>query len=275
MSYLTSPVVEKHSQDLRAALKPVQERLLHHPLYTAVKDARGLRIFMTTHVFAVWDFMSLLKRLQIDLTCTTLPWLPGKDPMAARFVNEVVLGEECDVVTPGTPPISHYELYLRAMREVEADPRPIETMLEKLHSNGGKWSEGLDHIKANLAKNVPISPNTFTFVRKTFETCDTKATHQVAAYFLYGREDPIPEMFQSLLGTLETAGVKCEGLILYLKRHIEVDSEDHGPLVAKLMKLLCNTDNKKWEEATASAIEAIEMRIHLWDGILAEIKKSH
>jgi len=41
------------------------------------------------------------------------------------------------------------------------------------------------------------------------------------------------------------------------------------------MKLLCNSDQKKWEEATSVAIEAIEQRILLWDGILSEIKKAH
>jgi hypothetical protein len=227
---------------------------------------------MNSHVFAVWDFMSLLKRLQIELTCTTLPWRPGRDAVAARFINEVVLGEECDIVSHGTVPTSHYELYLRSMREVEADPKPIEAMLARLSTNGNSWKEALEHTRTQF-QSTHIPKNTFDFVKHTFEICDNAPVHQVAAYFLYGREDPIPEMFQSLLGTLESSGVQCEGLILYLRRHIEVDSEDHGPLVAKLMKLLCNTDAKKWEEATKSAIEAIEMRISLWDGILSEIQK--
>jgi len=266
--------VEQLSQNLLSAIKPVQHRLQHHQLYKTVKDARGLRIFMTNHAFAVWDFMSLLKRLQIDLTCTTLPWLPGRDPIASRFINEVVLGEECDVVTPGGTPISHYELYLRAMKEVEADTTPISAMISRLQTNGGKVADALEHLRSthqvgNAKGTIP--KQTFDFVKKTFDVCDHKAVHQVASYFLYGREDPIPEMFQSLLGTLESSGVPCEGIIIYLKRHIEVDSEDHGPLVAKLMKFLCNTDTKKWEEATKSAIEAIEERILLWDGILERI----
>jgi len=277
---LSSPAVEQFSQNLITAIKPVQERLQHHPLYKAVKDARGLRIFMTNHVFAVWDFMSLLKRLQIDLTCTTLPWVPGRDPVAARFVNEVVLGEECDVVSSGTPPISHYDLYINAMKEVGSDTKPIETILARLKTNGGKWPEALEYTRSvyehsskcnGTSSETHMPKNTFDFVGKTFEVCDNKAVHQVAGYFLYGREDPIPEMFQSLLGTLEHSGVPCSGLLVYLKRHIEVDSEEHGPLVAKLMKMLCSNDSKKWEEATKSAVEAIEARIMLWDGILHEI----
>jgi len=227
---------------------------------------------MRSHVFAVWDFMALLKRLQIDLTCTTVPWLPGKDPLAARFINEIVLGEECDVVTPGTPPISHYQLYLGAMKELDADTKPIEILIDKLIKNGGKIYEALEFTKKQYGGYIP--QNTFDFVRKTFDICDSKPVHEVAAYFLYGREDPIPEMFQSLLGTLESSNVSCEKLKLYLKRHIEVDSEDHAPLVAKLMKHLCNVDETKWEQATKSAIHAIEQRIILWDGILNEIQSS-
>ena len=61
--------------------------------------------------------MSLVKRLQSELTCNSLPWLPPINPRIARFTNEVVLGEETDL-SPDGEPISHFELYLRAMDEI-------------------------------------------------------------------------------------------------------------------------------------------------------------
>ena len=59
-----------HLGSLRAAL-------LDHPIYTQVASVADLRRFMEDHVFAVWDFMSLLKRLQQDMTCIKGAVVPG------------------------------------------------------------------------------------------------------------------------------------------------------------------------------------------------------
>ena len=69
-------------------------QLCSHPLFMEITSVNKLQTFMEHHVFAVWDFMTLTKRLQQDLTCTHLPWLPPTDPQAARLINETVLGEE-------------------------------------------------------------------------------------------------------------------------------------------------------------------------------------
>lgn len=107
-------------EDLRKIVAPLRERLLNHPIYTAVNSLDRLREFMRIHVFAVWDFMSLVKRLQGELTTQRLPWMPPFRPEIARFANEVVLGEETDLNLDGKP-LSHFELYLRAMDEVGAE----------------------------------------------------------------------------------------------------------------------------------------------------------
>ena len=49
---------------LRSRLAPVQSALFDHMVYRRIDGIDALRTFMEYHVFAVWDFMSLLKALQ-------------------------------------------------------------------------------------------------------------------------------------------------------------------------------------------------------------------
>ncbi len=90
-------------------LGSLRAALLDHPLYADVASIADLRRFMEDHVFAVWDFMSLLKRLQQDVTCTRVPWFPANNARAARLINDIVIGEETDVDPDGTY-VSHLDL---------------------------------------------------------------------------------------------------------------------------------------------------------------------
>src|SRR6202453_446706 len=110
----------------RDRLNTLRAQLLEHPVYTEVASVHDLRRFMEDHVFAVWDFMSLLKRLQQDMTCTRVPWFPAENARAARLVNDIVIGEETDIDPDGTY-ASHLDLYLRAMGDVGASTRQFET----------------------------------------------------------------------------------------------------------------------------------------------------
>ena len=115
----------KVSSQARINVVDLVEAVREHPLYEHVSDENSLRILMRTHVFAVWDFQSLLKSLQRSLTCVDVPWLPTADAEARRFVNEIVLDEESDVA-PGGGYLSQFELYVQAMTECGADREPIE-----------------------------------------------------------------------------------------------------------------------------------------------------
>src|SRR5260221_11185930 len=85
-----------HLERLRGRLAPLKDALLNHALYQDIRDLAALRRFMEHHVFAVWDFMSLLKSLQRRLCCVDVPWLPTTDATATRFINETVLAGERD-----------------------------------------------------------------------------------------------------------------------------------------------------------------------------------
>ena len=64
-------------------ISETRKELLNHPLYARLNSEQAIANFMETHVYAVWDFMSLVKALQIDLTSVKLPWVPTKDNVSS------------------------------------------------------------------------------------------------------------------------------------------------------------------------------------------------
>jgi hypothetical protein len=240
----------------------VREQLLQHPIYSQLNTPERVRILMKHHAFAVLDFMSLLKKLQQQVTCVSVPWVPRKHADYARFVNEIVLGEETDEDVEGGY-ISHFELYLRAMEEVGADTSPIQHFVQKL-------SIGIDPRTA-LQSDDRIPESVRQFVAGTMELAMHGAPHEVAAAFFFGREDLIPDMFQLLVDEVAANGLQAPGLQYYLKRHIELDGDEHGPLAERLLVSLCHGDEEKFAAAQTVARRSLQARITLWDGVLAEI----
>lgn len=232
-------------------------RLFQHPVYAAVQSLPQLRLLMREHVFAVWDFMSLLKRMQQLVTGTTTPWMPNRDSSSTRFILEIVLGEEADEDGRGGY-LSHFELYREAMLDVGADTGPIDDFLACLR-RGDKWDTALN--------TVAILPATRAFVQNTMSVVEHGAPHEVAAAFFYGREDIIPEMFQRLVPLLEPQGLRVERMLHYLRRHIEVDGDSHGPLAKQLLERLCEGSPQAEQRAIEAAIAALQSRMRLWDGI--------
>ena len=228
-----------------------------HPIFSEINSLPILQRFMETHVFAVWDFMSLTKRLQQELTCVQLPWLPPQDPQAARLINEIVLGEESDDrVNHGH--YSHFELYLDAMREVGASTTAVERFVA-LQREGVSYDTAL--------QSVEVDPAAANFVRHTLHTALHAPGHSVAAAFLHGRESVIPQMFQRILDDWGIGIEQAPTFRYYLERHIEVDSEDHGPAAEKLLARLVDGDAQREEDVYAAAIAAVQSRIALWDGL--------
>ncbi len=247
-------------ESLRHALTEARAELVRHPVYHAVDSPEKLRLFMGWHVFAVWDFMSLAKRLQRDVTCVTLPWTPPASAAAARFVNEVVLSEESDVGPDGNP-ASHLELYVRAMEEVEADTAPIETFLRQIES-GTELSDAL------VAARAP--EGAAAFVGDTIDIAQNGTTVEVAAAFLFGREDVIPDMFERLLEHWSEDSVAW--FRYYLQRHIELDGDEHGPLAERLLADVAGTDPVAWKAAEEAATRAIRSRLRLWDDLVVALE---
>ena len=248
---------------LEKEIAPYKKQLSQHPVYTALREIEDIQTFMELHVYAVWDFMSLLKSLQHTLTCVQIPWKPVANPKTARFINEIVLGEESDVNEKGEPK-SHFEMYLDAMKEVQADCLPILQFVDQINS--------LSDIDEKL-KNSPLPQEAIEFLRFTFQTIATQESHKIASAFTFGREDLIPDMFIEIINHSENqAASKFPKLRYYLERHIELDGDDHGPLSIEMIRELCQQDENKWIEVIDIAKSALKARIVLWDGILATME---
>tara|TARA_B100001250_G_scaffold160624_1_gene137988 strand:+ start:2397 stop:3137 length:741 start_codon:yes stop_codon:yes gene_type:complete len=230
-------------------LQPYKEDIVNHLLYKKLKSVPDIAILMEHHVYAVWDFMSLLKALQSILTCTSSPWKPVGDKKIRHLINSIVLEEESDIDQEGNP-ASHYEMYLDAMKECGANTLPVEEFVSKV----------VDH-------NLPlVNKGVDDFLKTTFNIIKSGDAHKIAAAFTFGREDLIPDMFTAIVKEYNKTN-NLDKFIYYLERHIELDGGEHGPLALKLISDLCGDDNQKWKEVEKVAVDCLTARKDLWDVI--------
>ena len=241
-----------------------REKLLKHKLYSNIESIKDLRVFTENHVYAVWDFMSLLKALQIKLTCTKTPWVPNSNSQTAYLINEIVLAEETDINQAGKRK-SHYELYLDAMIDIGAEIEFPTKTINKIASS--------ENIFMSIDK-LEIHENIKEFLKFTFSVIKEGKPHKIAAIFTFGRENLIPNMFNEILREFEknvTEG-DISKLIYYFERHIELDEDEHGPMALEMVSMLAENDPKKWNEIESISIQALEKRILLWDAINEHIE---
>ncbi len=251
-------------ENIEKQIEPLREKLRTHRLYDVLAAPYDIRIFMQQHIYAVWDFMSLLKALQKHLTCTTLPWKPAPNPKLARFINEIVHGEESDINEKGEPK-SHFNMYLEAMHETGADTQPITDLLAGI--------KDLSNVNAQIDQ-AEMPAATKDFLHFTFNLIKTDEPHKIAAAFTFGREDLIPDMFLGIINrAYKESNQNFPKLTYYFERHIEVDGDEHGPLSLEMIEELCGNDNVKWKDALTVAQEALQRRIALWDAVAEEIAK--
>ena len=247
---------------IKQNIEPLRQQIINHKVYSAISELEDLQVFMEHHIYAVWDFMSLLKALQINLTCTTLPWFPVGDALTRQLINEIVAGEESDLDAEGNVK-SHFELYLDAMTQCGANVAPINHFLQSLQ-------KGRDFAMAFELADVPQAGR--NFINSTFETINSGKTHLQAASFTFGREDLIPNMFFSMVNDLNsTQPEKVSIFKYYLERHIEVDGDHHSHLALSMTEKLCEKDERFWLEAEETTKLALQKRIDLWDAAYAQI----
>jgi len=249
----------EYINNVNAFIAAERNQLLAHPLYYKIKTIEDLQVFMQGHIYAVWDFMSLLKALQQKLTCTTTPWYPSKFPNTRYLINEIVVAEESDEYIDGRR-LSHFEMYLDALDTLGGDSNEVNNFLQDVY-------EGGDIL--NVIAQSALHPNIKEFLAFTFDVIENGSAHEIAAAFTFGREDLIPDMFSSILKEIQLnfPNSNLEKLLYYFERHIELDADEHGPLAMKMIMELCEADPVKWKQVEEVSKIALQKRIKLWDAI--------
>jgi hypothetical protein len=169
-----------------------------------------------------------------------------------------VLAEESDEDGRGGF-ASHFELYHRAMNRCGADTVAIDGFL-------GDLRRGTSVAAALESPEVPACAR--RFVRQIFDVIEGGNPCAVASAFTFGREDLLPVVFQRIVDELNVgAGGGLEDFMYSLRRHIGLDGEEHGPMAHRLVLSLCGHDEDRWQIAEQVAVDCLEARRELWDGI--------
>ena len=250
-------------QQLEEAIAQQKEEIIYHPLYRSITSIDDLKVFMEHHVFAVWDFMSLLKALQRSLTCVQIPWYPIGDANTRYLINEIVTGEESDIDHLGNRK-SHYEMYLEAMEQCGADTTSITKLTQALKEGNSM----------QIALRIADAPEAAVdFVSDTFDIISHATPAIQSAVFTFSREDLIPDMFISIIKDLDSEFPESISIFkYYLERHIEVDGDHHGNLALQMTSTLCGDDPSVWQDAIQAVKRSLQFRIKLWDCALMKIK---
>ncbi|MBA4542783.1 MULTISPECIES: DUF3050 domain-containing protein [Thermoactinomyces] len=246
------------TQSLQAARKEI----LTHALLSHLHTEGNVRIFMKHHIFVVWVYMSLLKKLQQSFTCVSLPWLPRTNASFARFLNELAVWEETDKDGKGNY-ASHFEIYFQAMEEMKADTNPIETYLQMLQA-------GYHPVESLFQSEIP--PSAADFTKQCLELAGNGQLHEVASAFCYGYEYLVPELYARLAKSFSKISVS-ERLIYFLNRHTQISSNKRAPIAENLLLTLCGEDPVKIGQAEKVAHATLAAWRGVLDGILAEIKR--
>ena len=232
----------------------------------AITSIADLRLFMEHHVFAVWDFMLLLKTLQQHLAPSGVPWVPPTHPEIAGLVNSLVVEEECDLLPEklgGPLHLSHFAIYRRAMVEIDANTAVIDAVLQQ--ASRGDLAGAVRH------RGIP-APSA-RFLRNTQELIYSGEVHALAAAFAYGRELLVPDLFRGLLDRLTVLELPCPTLRWYLERHIVLDGDSHGPLAETMVLTLAGNDPAAHQTVQTVRRQVLADRSAFWYAIELQLRE--
>jgi len=245
----------------KKAIDELKQSLTSHKLFSNELNLSQMSKFMESHIFSVWGFMSLLKSLQSGITVTGAPWIPNENSRngLTNFINEIVLCEESDDIG-NIGYMSHFEFYLLAMNKMKASTSQINLLIERLKSE--KYNE-------KLIDELDIYSEVKDFVKFDLDIALSGNLSKIVGGFALGREKVIPNIFSYIIPCIDHND-STKKLLTYLKRHVDVDGDRHGPLSIKLLDTICQSD-ESYLMAYNSGITSLKLRLKVWDRIANEL----
>lgn len=231
-----------------------------HPVYAMLANVEAAVQFMELQVWCVWDFMFVAKSVQIGVGCYSVPWVPPRDAAMVAIINEIISSEEADLGPDGTYQ-SHFEIYIAAMRQAGADIGAIERTLTRV-------ADGKPVLAAMKESGAPEAA--LRFVAETLSFC-SGPLHVAAAALCIGREELVPRMFETLLSSDISRDPKLTGFMWYVRRHVNLDTDSHGPLSARLFRRIVGHDSVRLHEAITAGLHAVRARKQFLDAAQSAI----
>ena len=248
------------------SIAPFNSKLINHKIYGQISDMRKTKIFMESHVFSVWEYLTMLKALQRELATRDISFLHENVPDLPYLINQIVLNEEIEEESRGEylSAMGLYQLYINSMDEIGADSNPIKYFVDCIKVNKN-WN---NTIRDTITRfdNIPIQ--TYEYLNYNLKMIELSEIHELAGIFFFGRED-INSKFILLIKSNIEHEKSLSNLKNIIKRHVDDDSKNKNPILGEYINnILCKDDDKKWKKVEISVIEAIKKRIELWDGML-------
>lgn len=230
-----------------------------HDIYESVVGLKSLQYFMERHIICVWSYTALLQSLHKDLVAMVFPLNSESHKEAIRLISEIIINEEVDDLGDGRY-LSHLELYLEAMQDLDCDLSKILDFFDQLETN-----RSIDEaIKKSL-----FSEEIKEYARATARFL-RKPLHIRAAALYYEGEPFFPDQFLYRLYLLSDH-IKCDKALWYFEKHIEGIKCQDFSAAGRLVEVLCKVDHKFDYEAESTASAVMRNRINLWNKILRGI----
>lgn len=253
-------IENKYLLDLERDIKPLLESISNHKIFLEITSIENLKVFAEHHVYAVWDFMCLVKSLQRKLVCTEFAWYPPVNHVGCHLINEIVSEEESDLNWDGKH-LSHFEMYIESMQQCGAKTDTILAFIDSIRQKKSLDTVLSEHDIPQISKD---------FIWDTFKIIKMES-HQIASSFTFAREDITGRMFLPILQNMKNKE-NTSKFIYYFQRHIDLDVDKHSQEARLLIVNLCENNEHKWDEAKEAAKYSLISRIRFLDGIYQKIK---